>query len=68
VLEVVKAFERASGKSIPLDFQPRRAGDVGASYADPSLAARELGWKAALGLDEMCRDSWRWQSQNPEGF
>jgi UDP-glucose 4-epimerase len=68
VLEVVKAFERASGKSIPLDFQPRRAGDVAASYADPSLAARELGWKAALGLDEMCRDSWRWQSQNPDGL
>jgi UDP-glucose 4-epimerase len=68
VLEVVKAFERASGRKIPLDFQPRRAGDVAASYADASLAARALGWKAALGLDEMCRDSWRWQSQNPDGF
>ena len=68
VLEVVKAFERASGKKIALDFQPRRPGDVAASYADPSLAARELGWRAALGLDEMCRDSWRWQSQNPDGL
>ena len=68
VLEVVKAFERASGKAIPLDFQPRRAGDVAASYADPGLAARALGWKAALGLDDMCRDAWRWQSQNPQGF
>jgi UDP-glucose 4-epimerase len=68
VLEAVKAFERASGRKIALDFQPRRAGDVATSYADPSLAARELGWKAALGLDDMCRDAWRWQSQNPEGY
>ena len=68
VLEAAKAFERACGRKIPLDFQPRRAGDVAASYADASLAARELGWKAALNLDDMCRDAWRWQSQNPEGF
>jgi UDP-glucose 4-epimerase len=68
VLEAAKAFERASGRKIPLDFQPRRPGDVAASYADASLAARELGWKAALNLDDMCRDAWRWQSQNPEGF
>ncbi len=68
VLEVVKAFERASGKAIALQFQPRRAGDVAQSYADASLAARELGWRARLSLDEMCRDAWRWQSQNPEGY
>jgi UDP-glucose 4-epimerase len=68
VLDAVQAFERASGKKIPLDFQPRRPGDVAASYADASLAARELGWKAALNLDDMCRDAWRWQSQNPEGY
>ena len=68
VLEAVSAFERASGKKIPLDFQPRRAGDIAAFYADPALAARELGWKAALSLDDMCRDSWRWQSQNPDGY
>jgi UDP-glucose 4-epimerase len=68
VLEVVKAFERASGKAIALEFQPRRAGDVAQSYADASLAARELGWRARLSLDEMCRDAWRWQSHNPEGY
>jgi UDP-glucose 4-epimerase len=68
VLEAVKAFERASGKKVPLEFHPRRAGDIASCYADPGLAARELGWKAALGLDDMCRDAWRWQSQNPEGF
>jgi len=68
VLEVAKAYERASGKPIPLDFQPRRAGDVAQSFADASFAARELGWRAGLTLDDMCRDSWRWQSQNPDGY
>ena len=68
VLEVVKAFERASGKTIALEFHPRRAGDVAQSYADPSLAASELGWRARLSLEAMCRDAWRWQSQNPEGY
>ena len=68
VLEAVSAFERASGKKVPLDFQPRRPGDIAAFYADPALAARELGWKAALSLDDMCRDAWRWQSQNPDGY
>jgi UDP-glucose 4-epimerase len=68
VLEVVKAFERASGRTVPLDFHPRRPGDVAASYADATRAARELGWKAKLDLDDMCRDSWRWQSQNPDGY
>ena len=68
VLEAVKAFELASGRKVPLEFHPRRAGDVAASYADASLAARELGWKAALNLGDMCRDAWRWQSQNPDGY
>jgi UDP-glucose 4-epimerase len=68
VLEVVKAFERASGRSVPLEFHARRPGDVAASYADASRAARELGWKAKLDLDDMCRDSWRWQSGNPDGY
>lgn len=68
VLEVVKAFEQASGKTIALDFHPRRAGDVAQSYADPSLAAHELGWRARLTLEAMCRDAWRWQSQNPDGY
>jgi len=68
VLEAVKAFERTSGKKIPYEILPRRAGDIAACYADPSLAAKELGWKAQFGIDEMCRDAWRWQSQNPDGY
>jgi UDP-glucose 4-epimerase len=68
VLEAVHAFEQASGRRIALEFAPRRAGDVAACYADAALAARELGWKARFGLDEMCRDVWRWQSQNPRGY
>ncbi|TMG73776.1 MAG: UDP-glucose 4-epimerase GalE [Betaproteobacteria bacterium] len=61
VLEVVSAFERASGRPIPYRIEPRRPGDVAASYTDPSLARRLLGWRAERGLDEMCRDAWRWQ-------
>jgi len=68
VLEVVQAFERASGRKVPLEFAARRPGDAAASYADASLAARKLGWKAALDIDAMCRDVWRWQSQNPDGY
>jgi UDP-glucose 4-epimerase len=68
VLETVKAFEKACGKPIPTKVVPRRPGDVAASYADPARAARELGWKAHLDMDAMCRDSWRWQSQNPAGY
>jgi UDP-glucose 4-epimerase len=68
VLEAANAFERASGKRIPLEFHERRAGDVAECYADASLAARELGWKAALDLDAMCSDGWRWQSRNPKGY
>jgi len=68
VLEAASAFERASGKPIALEFHERRPGDVAECYADAGLAARELGWKAALDLDAMCRDGWRWQSQNPQGY
>jgi len=68
VLEVVRAFEGASGKTIDLEFHPRRPGDVAQSFADASLAANELGWRARLTIDQMCRDAWRWQSQNPQGY
>ena len=68
VLQVVEAFARASGRPVPYQIVDRRPGDVAACYADPSLAARELGWKAARGIDEMCADSWRWQKNNPTGF
>jgi UDP-glucose 4-epimerase len=68
VLEAVKAFERASGCTIALQFVERRAGDVATCYADASRAAAELGWKAELDLDAMCRDLWRWQSENPDGY
>ncbi|MCA9837024.1 MAG: UDP-glucose 4-epimerase GalE [Trueperaceae bacterium] len=68
VLEVVKAFEEASGKPIPYEIGPRRPGDIASSYADPAKAENELGWKAERGLKEMCEDSWRWQMQNPDGF
>jgi UDP-glucose 4-epimerase len=68
VLEAVRAFEKASGKTIPFETIERRPGDIAECYADPSYAERELGWKAELGLDEMCADGWRWQSMNPNGF
>ena len=68
VLDIVKAFEQASGKKIPYEIKPRRAGDIAACYADASKAKRELGWEAKRGLLEMCEDSWRWQSQNPDGY
>jgi UDP-glucose 4-epimerase len=68
VLEMVQAFERASGRPVPLEFAPRRPGDVAACYADASLAAEKLGWRAPLDIDEMCRDAWRWQSANPSGY
>lgn len=68
VLEVVKAFEEASGREIKVRMAPRRAGDIACCYADSSLAKEKLGWSAALGIDRMCADSWRWQSRNPRGF
>jgi UDP-glucose 4-epimerase len=68
VVEAARAFERACGRPIPLEFAPRRPGDVTACYADASLAARELAWTTKLDLDAMCRDVWRWQSANPQGY
>ena len=68
VLELVQAFERASGKTIPYEIVGRRAGDVGEVYADPALALADLDWAAGLGLEKMMVDSWRWQEQNPNGF
>ena len=68
VLEVVDAFRRASGREIPYEVVERRPGDVAVSFADPSRAERALGWRAELGLDEMCADTWRWQSANPDGY
>ena len=68
VLEVVKAFEQASGKPGPFQIMPRRAGDVAQCYADPALAMQLLGWKAERSLADMCADAWRWQSGNPEGY
>ena len=68
VLDIIKAFSRACGKDIPYVIDPRRAGDVDANYADCSKAAKELGWTAQYNLDDMCRDSWKWQSMNPNGY
>ncbi len=68
VLEMVRAFEVASGKPVPYRVAPRRAGDIAICYADPAKAERELGWKAERGLDEMVRDAWRWQAMNPDGY
>ncbi|MFT8888756.1 MAG: UDP-glucose 4-epimerase GalE [Ethanoligenens sp.] len=68
VLQIVSAFEKACCKKIPYAFAPRRAGDVAENYADPSKALRELGWKTEKGIDEMCRDLWKWQSNNPDGY
>lgn len=68
VLEVVAAFERASGRSIPREFAPRRPGDIAISYADPSKARAVLGWTATKGIEGMCADAWRWQRENPDGY
>lgn len=68
VLEVLHAFEKACKKTLPYEIKPRRAGDIAVCYADASKAQRELGWSAARGIEEMCADSWRWQSNNPNGF
>ncbi|WP_371820103.1 GDP-mannose 4,6-dehydratase [Verticiella alkaliphila] len=68
VLELVQAFEQASGVKVPVKVAPRRAGDVASMWADPSLAHRVLRWKAERSLTAMCEDGWRWQVRNPEGF
>ena len=68
VLDMVKAFEKASGKKVPYQIVGRRPGDIATCYADPAYAAERLGWKAECELDEMCEDTWRWQSMNPDGY
>lgn len=68
VLDVVHAFEKACKKEIPYALKPRRPGDIAACYADPAKAKAELGWEAENGIEEMCADSWRWQSMNPNGY
>ncbi len=68
VLQVLHAFEKACGKTLPYEIKPRRAGDIATCYADPAKAKAELGWEAEYGIEEMCEDSWRWQSMNPNGY
>jgi UDP-glucose 4-epimerase len=68
VLEMVTAFEKVSNRTIPYKMVDRRPGDIAECYANPTKAEKELGWKAEKDLEEMCRDSWRWQSQNPNGY
>lgn len=68
VLDLVEAFSNASGKKVPYKIVGRRAGDIATCYADPTKANNELGWKAEKGIEDMCRDSWRWQSSNPKGY
>ena len=68
VLDMVRAFEKASGKPVPYKMGPRRAGDIAACYADPARARALLGWRAERGLEQMCTDAWRWQSGNPNGY
>ena len=68
VLDIIKAFSAACGKDLPYVIDPRRPGDVATCYSDPAKALKELGWKAEKNLEDMCRDAWRWQSNNPNGY
>ncbi|MEP1307594.1 MAG: UDP-glucose 4-epimerase GalE [Balneola sp.] len=68
VLDMIKAFENASGKNVDYKIAPRRAGDIATCYAHPAKAENELGWKAERGIKEMCEDAWKWQSKNPNGY
>ncbi len=68
VLDVLHAYEKACGKTLPYVVDPRRPGDIAACYADPKKALDEMGWKAELGIEEMCASSWNWQSKNPNGY
>ena len=65
IAEMVQAFEKASGRKVPYQIVDRRPGDVAACYADPAVAQGDLGWKAERGVDQMCVDTWRWQSNSP---
>jgi UDP-glucose 4-epimerase len=65
---MVEAMKKASGRPLPYEFGERRAGDIAVCYADPARAKDKLGWAATRGLEEMCADSWRWQSTNPDGY
>ena len=68
VLDIVKAFESATGLHIPYRIQQRRSGDIDACFADPAAALEKLGWKASLGIEEMCASAWNWQKNNPYGY
>lgn len=68
VLDVVKAFIKVNGVDVPYVIKPRRAGDIATCYCDPSKAKAELGWEAKYGIEDMCRDSWNWQKNNPDGY
>ena len=68
VLDMVRAFEAASGRKVAYRIVDRRPGDIASCYADPSLARALLGWRAERGIEQMCADAWRWQSANPRGF
>lgn len=68
VLDVVKAFEKVNGVKVPYVIKERRPGDIATCYCNPAKAKAELGWEAKFGIEEMCRDSWHWQSQNPKGY
>ena len=68
VLDIVNAYSKACGHQIPYEFAPRRAGDIAVNYADPAKAYKELGWKAARGIDKMCEDSWNFVQKNPDGL
>jgi UDP-glucose 4-epimerase len=68
VLQLVEGMVRATGKPVPYEMAPRRPGDVAEMYADPTVAENLLKWKAELGVDAMCEDTWKWQSTNPNGY
>ena len=68
VLDVLHAYEEACGKTLPYEIKPRRAGDIATCYCDATKAKEELGWAAEKGIKEMCADSWKWQSMNPDGY
>lgn len=68
MLDIVKAYEKATGRKVPYQVVGRRPGDIAECYADPTLAAEKLGWHAEYGIERMCRDAYRWQSMNPDGY